>query len=40
MTVVIKTKKLKKNPIMSRRQMVLDVIHPDKPNVPKGELID
>jgi ribosomal protein S24E len=29
MTVVIKTKKLMKNPVLSRRQMVLDVLHPD-----------
>jgi len=29
MTVVIKTKKLMKNPVLSRRQMVVDVLHPD-----------
>jgi len=26
------------NPLLSRKQMVVDVIHPNRPNVPKNEL--
>ncbi|CAB9523513.1 40S ribosomal protein S24 [Seminavis robusta] len=37
-TVVIKTRKFIKNPLLARRQMIVDVIHPGRPNVPKKEL--
>merc|ERR1712238_261284 len=36
--VVVKTRKFKKNPLLSRRQMIVDVIHPGRANVPKTEL--
>ena len=38
MTVVIKARKVFTNPLLSRKQMVLDIIHPEKPNVPKKEI--
>jgi small subunit ribosomal protein S24e len=40
MSVVIKTSKMKRNPLLSRKQMVVDVIHPGRANVPKSELSD
>ena len=36
--VVIKTRKYKRNPLLSRRQMIVDVIHPGRANVPRAEL--
>eukprot|EP00559_Dactyliosolen_fragilissimus_P006321 CAMPEP_0184855324 /NCGR_PEP_ID=MMETSP0580-20130426/608_1 /TAXON_ID=1118495 /ORGANISM="Dactyliosolen fragilissimus" /LENGTH=137 /DNA_ID=CAMNT_0027349817 /DNA_START=58 /DNA_END=471 /DNA_ORIENTATION=- len=36
--VVVKTRKFKRNPLLSRRQMIVDVIHPGRANVPKSEL--
>ena len=40
MSVLIKTSKMKRNPLLSRKQMVVDVIHPGRANVPKSELND
>jgi small subunit ribosomal protein S24e len=36
--VVIRTKKFLRNPLLGRRQFVLDIIHPGRANVPKAEL--
>eukprot|EP00541_Cyclophora_tenuis_P018618 CAMPEP_0116573480 /NCGR_PEP_ID=MMETSP0397-20121206/18814_1 /TAXON_ID=216820 /ORGANISM="Cyclophora tenuis, Strain ECT3854" /LENGTH=137 /DNA_ID=CAMNT_0004102043 /DNA_START=66 /DNA_END=479 /DNA_ORIENTATION=+ len=36
--VVVKTRKFKKNPLLSRRQMIIDIIHPGRANVPRSEL--
>lgn len=36
--VLVKTRKFKKNPLLSRKQFIVDVIHPGRPNVPKSEL--
>merc|ERR1711957_185020 len=36
--VVIKTRKFKRNPLLSRKQMIVDVIHPGRANVSKDEL--
>mmetsp|Transcript_15110 Transcript_15110/g.23458 ORF Transcript_15110/g.23458 Transcript_15110/m.23458 type:complete len:137 (-) Transcript_15110:37-447(-) len=36
--VVVKTRKFIRNPLLSRRQMIFDVIHPGRPNVPRAEL--
>lgn len=36
--VIIKTRKFKRNPLLSRRQMIVDVIHPGRATVPKSEL--
>merc|ERR1739842_239497 len=34
----IKTRKFKRNPHLSRKQMIVDVIHPGRANVSKEEL--
>merc|ERR1739841_367820 len=36
--VIIKTRKFKRNPLLSRRQMIVDIIHPGRANVAKSEL--
>eukprot|EP00550_Attheya_septentrionalis_P005953 CAMPEP_0198291404 /NCGR_PEP_ID=MMETSP1449-20131203/8939_1 /TAXON_ID=420275 /ORGANISM="Attheya septentrionalis, Strain CCMP2084" /LENGTH=136 /DNA_ID=CAMNT_0043990033 /DNA_START=72 /DNA_END=482 /DNA_ORIENTATION=- len=36
--VVVKTRKFKRNPLLARRQMIVDIIHPGRANVPKSEL--
>mmetsp|Transcript_17225 Transcript_17225/g.23687 ORF Transcript_17225/g.23687 Transcript_17225/m.23687 type:complete len:138 (-) Transcript_17225:279-692(-) len=36
--VVVKTRKFKRNPLLARRQMIVDIIHPGRANVPKAEL--
>ena len=36
--VIIKTRKFKRNPLLSRKQMIVDVIHPGRANVSKSEL--
>jgi len=36
--VVVKTRKFKRNPLLYRKQMIVDVIHPGRSNVPKTEL--
>mmetsp|Transcript_15667 Transcript_15667/g.21774 ORF Transcript_15667/g.21774 Transcript_15667/m.21774 type:complete len:138 (+) Transcript_15667:132-545(+) len=36
--VVVKTRKFKRNPLLARRQMIVDVIHPGRATVPKDEL--
>jgi len=38
--VVVKTRKFKRNPLLSRRQMIVDIIHPGRANVSKAELRD
>jgi small subunit ribosomal protein S24e len=37
-TFSIRTRKFFKNPLLQRRQMIVDVIHPDRANVSKTEL--
>eukprot|EP00956_Cyclotella_meneghiniana_P009527 scaffold13168_cov66-Cyclotella_meneghiniana.AAC.8 len=37
-SVVVKTRKFTKNPLLSRRQMIVDIIHPGRANVAKSEL--
>ena len=34
----IRTRKFLTNPLLQRKQMVVDVIHPGRPNVPKTEV--
>merc|ERR1712169_75812 len=36
--VTVRTRNFMSNPLLSRRQFLLDVIHPGKPNVSKAEL--
>uniref|UniRef100_A0A7S2US90 40S ribosomal protein S24 n=1 Tax=Fibrocapsa japonica TaxID=94617 RepID=A0A7S2US90_9STRA len=36
--VTIRTRKFIRNALLSRRQMIVDVIHPGRANVPKSEL--
>eukprot|EP00980_Cylindrotheca_fusiformis_P023070 scaffold10090_cov119-Cylindrotheca_fusiformis.AAC.8 len=38
--VIIKTRKFKRNPLLARKQMIVDVIHPGRANVAKTELGD
>ncbi len=38
MPVVLRISKALKNPLLSRTQMKIDVIHPERANVPKEEL--
>ncbi|KAG7353870.1 ribosomal protein S24e [Nitzschia inconspicua] len=38
--VIIKTRKFKRNPLLARKQMVVDVIHPGRANVSKDELAE
>ncbi|CAJ1960877.1 unnamed protein product [Cylindrotheca closterium] len=38
--VIIKTRKFKRNPLLARKQMIVDVIHPGRANVSKSELGD
>eukprot|EP00560_Eucampia_antarctica_P001049 CAMPEP_0197840194 /NCGR_PEP_ID=MMETSP1437-20131217/45463_1 /TAXON_ID=49252 ORGANISM="Eucampia antarctica, Strain CCMP1452" /NCGR_SAMPLE_ID=MMETSP1437 /ASSEMBLY_ACC=CAM_ASM_001096 /LENGTH=137 /DNA_ID=CAMNT_0043449763 /DNA_START=552 /DNA_END=965 /DNA_ORIENTATION=+ len=38
--VVVKTRKFMRNPLLQRKQMIIDIIHPGRPNVPKTELQD
>uniref|UniRef100_A0A7S2SED0 40S ribosomal protein S24 n=1 Tax=Rhizochromulina marina TaxID=1034831 RepID=A0A7S2SED0_9STRA len=37
-SVVIKTRKFMRNPLLARKQMIVDIIHPGRPNVPRAEL--
>ncbi|KAI9295917.1 hypothetical protein K502DRAFT_324106 [Neoconidiobolus thromboides FSU 785] len=37
-SVTIRTRKFISNPLLQRKQMVVDVIHPNRANVAKGEL--
>mmetsp|Transcript_22677 Transcript_22677/g.49089 ORF Transcript_22677/g.49089 Transcript_22677/m.49089 type:complete len:138 (-) Transcript_22677:54-467(-) len=37
-SVVVKTRKFMRNPLLSRRQMIVDIIHPGRANVAKSEL--
>lgn len=39
-TATVRTRRFMKNPLMKRRQMVVDVIHHGRPNVPKAELAE
>lgn len=36
--ITIRTRKVISNPLLARRQFVIDVIHPNRPNVSKDEL--
>ncbi|KAL1975384.1 hypothetical protein VTN31DRAFT_3776 [Thermomyces dupontii] len=36
--VTLRTRKFLRNPLLSRKQMVVDVLHPNRPNVSKDEL--
>lgn len=36
--VTIRTRKFITNRLLARRQFIVDVLHPDRPNVPKSEL--
>lgn len=38
--VTVRTRKLMRNPLLARRQMVVDVIHPGRKPVSKKELRD
>eukprot|EP00934_Nitzschia_sp_Nitz4_P009239 Nitzschia sp. Nitz4//scaffold19_size178191//130460//131199//NITZ4_001999-RA/size178191-augustus-gene-0.155-mRNA-1//-1//CDS//3329540747//9229//frame0 len=38
--VIVKTRKFKRNPLLARKQMIVDVIHPGRANVSKSELCD
>ncbi|KAF2456461.1 ribosomal protein S24e-domain-containing protein [Lineolata rhizophorae] len=35
---ILRTRKFIRNPLLARRQMVVDVLHPNRPNVSKDEL--
>mmetsp|Transcript_22615 Transcript_22615/g.38749 ORF Transcript_22615/g.38749 Transcript_22615/m.38749 type:complete len:137 (-) Transcript_22615:66-476(-) len=37
-SVVVKTRKFMRNPLLSRRQMIVDIIHPGRANVARSEL--
>jgi len=36
--VTLRTRKFIRNPLLQRKQMVVDVLHPNRPNVSKDEL--
>jgi len=36
--ITLRTRKFITNRLLSRRQFVLDILHPSRPNVPKSEL--
>mmetsp|Transcript_8970 Transcript_8970/g.13003 ORF Transcript_8970/g.13003 Transcript_8970/m.13003 type:complete len:138 (-) Transcript_8970:56-469(-) len=36
--VLVKTRKFIKNPLLARRQMIIDIIHPGRAGVPRKEL--
>mmetsp|Transcript_20785 Transcript_20785/g.30621 ORF Transcript_20785/g.30621 Transcript_20785/m.30621 type:complete len:138 (+) Transcript_20785:113-526(+) len=36
--VIVKTRKFIRNPLLSRRQMIVDIIHPGRSGVPRKEL--
>mmetsp|Transcript_37434 Transcript_37434/g.44663 ORF Transcript_37434/g.44663 Transcript_37434/m.44663 type:complete len:137 (-) Transcript_37434:204-614(-) len=36
--VVVRTRKFKRNPLLARRQMIVDIVHPGRANVPKSDL--
>merc|ERR1711935_840041 len=40
MSVTLRTRKFVRNPLLQRKQFVVDVIHPDRANIPKLELQD
>merc|ERR1739846_275123 len=37
-TVTVRTRKYMTNRLLARRQMVVDVLHPNRPSVPKTEI--
>ena len=37
-SVTIRTRKFQTNPLLQRRQMIIDILHPGRPNVPKNEI--
>ncbi|KAF1987890.1 hypothetical protein K402DRAFT_403105 [Aulographum hederae CBS 113979] len=38
--VTLRTRKFIRNPLLGRKQMVVDVLHPNRANVPKEEMRD
>src|SRR6266576_5523413 len=38
--ITLRTRKFVTNRLLARRQFVLDVLHPSRPNVPKDELAE
>ena len=36
--VTVRTRKFMRNPLLARKQMVVDVVHPNQPNVSKATL--
>jgi len=38
--ITLRTRKFVTNRLLARRQFVLDVLHPSRPNVPKAELAE
>ncbi|EPS41402.1 hypothetical protein H072_4705 [Dactylellina haptotyla CBS 200.50] len=37
-SITIRTRKFLRNPLLQRKQMVVDILHPGRPNVSKTEL--
>ncbi|KAK4247853.1 ribosomal protein S24e-domain-containing protein [Corynascus novoguineensis] len=38
--VTLRTRKFIRNPLLGRKQMVVDILHPHRPNISKDELRD
>jgi len=38
--VTIRTRKFMRNPLLQRKQFIIDVLHPGRANVPKSELYE
>ncbi|KAJ4396397.1 hypothetical protein N0V82_002535 [Gnomoniopsis sp. IMI 355080] len=38
--VTLRTRKFIRNPLLGRKQMVVDILHPNRPNIAKDELRD
>ncbi|KAK1770744.1 ribosomal protein L23/L15e core domain-containing protein [Phialemonium atrogriseum] len=38
--VTLRTRKFIRNPLLGRKQMVVDILHPGRPNIAKDELRD
>ncbi|KAI9835417.1 MAG: hypothetical protein M1819_002335 [Sarea resinae] len=36
--VTLRTRKFIRNPLLARKQMVVDILHPNRPNISKDEL--
>ncbi|KAI1466254.1 putative 40S ribosomal protein S24 [Daldinia caldariorum] len=37
-SVTLRTRKFIRNPLLGRKQMVVDILHPNRPNISKDEL--